>query len=72
MSLTRKLRLTDKTGNNVIDYSLKYYTEVIRKVLVGKSGKTYTYIYCRNSVHLIASFYWTPKLPKNFLFIVEK
>ena len=43
----------DKASSNIIIVCKKYYTEVIRKELAGKSGKASTYIHCRDSVDQI-------------------
>ena len=43
----------DKASNNIIIVCKKYYTEVIRKELDGKSGKASTYVHCRDSVDQI-------------------
>ena len=44
------LVIADKASNNIIIVCNKYYTEVIRNELPGKSGKAPTYVQCRNSV----------------------
>ena len=43
----------DKASNNIIIVCKKYYSEVIRNELAGKSGKASTYIHCRDSVDQI-------------------
>ena len=45
----------DKASNNIIIVCKKYYTEVIRNELAGRSGKASTYVHCRDCVdHMIA------------------
>ena len=43
----------DKASNNIIIVCKKYYSEVIRNELAGKSGKASTYVHCRDSVDQI-------------------
>ena len=43
----------DKASNNIIIVCKKYYSEVIKNELAGKSGKACTYVHCRDSVDQI-------------------
>ena len=43
----------DKASNNIIIVCKKYYTEVIRNELAGKSGKASTYVHCNDSIDQI-------------------
>ena len=40
----------NKASNNIIIVCKKYYTEVIRNELAGRSGKASTYVHCRDCV----------------------
>ena len=51
----------DKASNNIIIVCKKYYSEVIRNELAGKSGKASTYVHCRDSVDQIVQKHLTYK-----------